>query len=189
MSHINFYAGIDPGLTGALAVLVSHDPFGDRLPVPDIWTVDNFPVFSTKTTTGKTRNELDLAGTHQLFERVSPGNGRQVLCAIERVGAMPGQGVTSMFRFGQAYGQVHALAVSVDWAIRHTSPGEWKSGLRLGGGKDDARKRAMEIWPAHAKLFARAKDDGRADAALIAYWLWLQSTKIYVRNQNAKRSP
>lgn len=174
-----FFAGIDPGLSGALAVLQTRDFFDRPISPPELAHVQHVDVLSVKTSTGKTRNELDIATMNRLMRGMA--SGERVTCAIEQVNAMPGQGVTSMFRFGQVYGQLHALVVCSGWSVHHVTPQRWKADLRLGKGKDEARKRAMELWPQQAGLFARAKDDGRAEAALIAYWLW--------RNQTAKLSP
>lgn len=166
-----YYAGIDPGLSGAFAVLDPHDWFGRRMDRPDLIFVSDFPTFSTMSTKGKKRTHLDLA---RLFAEMRAAGRMSAMCAIEQVSAMPGQGVSSMFRFGESYGMVQALAVAAGWQITHVTPAKWKADLRLAGGKDASRKRCIEIWPEHAAKFALVKDHGKADATLIAYWRWKQ---------------
>ena len=87
---------------------------------------------------------------------------------LEQVGAMPGQGVSSMFAFGRAVGVVEGALGALAVPYSRVPPQEWQRGMRVRGGKDGARERAMALFPARADEFARKKDDGRADASLIA---------------------
>jgi len=89
---------------------------------------------------------------------------------IEYVSAMPGQGVSSMFKFGQAFGGVRALMAAYSIPVTLVTPPVWKKAMGLSGGKDASRMRASELFPAQAGLFKRKKDDGAAEAALIAYY-------------------
>ncbi len=93
---------------------------------------------------------------------------RPDLAIIERVGAMPGQGVTSMFNFGAAYGTVIGVVAALKIPVHFVTPGKWKKHFGLSADKEEARARALQLWPARAELFARKKDHGRAEAALIA---------------------
>lgn len=180
------YAGIDPGLSGAWALLDPFDGFGRPMARPDLLTCEAFPTFTHKTGRGKTRTELDL---NTLFRAMNTnGYGDQVICTLEQVSAAPGQGVSGMFRFGQAFGQVHALAAAAGWGIQFVTPVEWKRVLRLPGDKDASRKRAMEIWPEHAAKFALAKDHGKAEAALIAYWGWRNGALVRAMNANTRKA-
>ena len=87
---------------------------------------------------------------------------------VERVSAMPGQGVSSMFAFGRSAGIVEGALAGLGIPYTDVPPATWVKAMAVRGGKDGARNRAMELYPKHAKLFARVRDDGRADACLIA---------------------
>ena len=136
--------GIDPGLSGAIAAVA-----GEQL----LWAED------MPTADGRVAIPL----LHQILANDPPA-----LVAVEHVHSMPKQGVSSTFKFGTAYGV--ALGVASHWRTVHVPPTEWKKTFRLNGkGKDAARALAIELWPAHAALFARkARGQARADAALIA---------------------
>jgi hypothetical protein len=88
---------------------------------------------------------------------------------VEKVHSMPGQGVSSMFKFGKNYGIVIGVASGLRHPLVKITPQEWKraNGL-IGKEKDASRQLAMELWPRHADHFKRKRDDGRAEAALIA---------------------
>lgn len=148
--------GIDPGLSGAIAVLSD----GDLLNVHDV------PSVQIK---AKGRN-VDLPQLASIFAEIIGGHGVPAECWIEEVHAMPKQGVASSFKFGAAFGIVQGMAAAHLMPIRFVSPHHWKTGLRLPKGKDAARGTASRQWPAMTKLFARVKDDGRAEAALIALY-------------------
>lgn len=90
----------------------------------------------------------------------------------EDVHAMPGQGVTSMFTFGRGLGVVEGVALGAGIPVRWVSPARWKRALGLSADKGASRRRATELWPSQSSMFARVKDDGRSEAALIAYY-WL----------------
>jgi crossover junction endodeoxyribonuclease RuvC len=88
---------------------------------------------------------------------------------IERVAAMPGQGVTSMFSFGQSLGFVHAISCLSGARVEFVTPSVWKGKMGLlNSGKDASREKFRTLWPKHAALVSRVKDDGRAEAALLA---------------------
>jgi crossover junction endodeoxyribonuclease RuvC len=89
---------------------------------------------------------------------------------VEQVGAMPGQGVSSMFAFGQAYGMVLGVLAGLYIPVRTVTPASWKRAMKLNTGKDAARAEAARRWPQQAGEFRRVKDDGKAEAALIALW-------------------
>lgn len=89
---------------------------------------------------------------------------------IERVGARPGQGVTSMFNFGKSYGMLLGVIAALDYPLHYVTPQQWQRDLKVEPGKDGNRARAMQLMPAYAQDFKRRRDEGRADAALIAFW-------------------
>jgi crossover junction endodeoxyribonuclease RuvC len=87
----------------------------------------------------------------------------------EGVGARPGEGAVGAFAFGRAKGVIEGVLAAAGVPVTFVSPPAWKRavGLTLAS-KDAARAAAIRLWPGHAELFARVKDDGRAEAALIA---------------------
>jgi crossover junction endodeoxyribonuclease RuvC len=146
--------GIDPGLSGGVAF---YDTKTGDITVVDMPTVE-------VTRSGKKKNEV----SPQLLSDVI-AQGHPTMAFLERVGAMPGQGVTSVFSFGRSVGIVEGILASFNIPTTIVPPVTWQKGVNLRGGKDGSRERAMQLFPRQASLFARKKDDGRSDAALIAY--------------------
>ena len=89
---------------------------------------------------------------------------------VEQVGAMPGQGVSSMFRFGATVGAIHMAVAARGHSLRLVTPAKWKAHFRLARDKGVARGLAARRFPTNAKDFARVRDDGRAEASLIALY-------------------
>ena len=145
--------GVDPGATGALAM---WDTGLDALAVADI------P--STLVRTGKSRRrQISETWLADILRSYQPD------CAwIERVHALPGQGVTSSFSFGLAYGLVRGALAALQVPVTLITPNEWKRHFRLSSDKNEARLIAARLFPANAQQFVRVCDDGRAEAALLA---------------------
>lgn len=145
--------GIDPGLNGAFAF---YDTSEKILMVYDMPTVD---VLRNK----KSKREVCAQAVSMIM------TGRQVSHAyLERVNAMPGQGVTSVFSFGRSVGILEGILAAYDIPTTIITPQTWQKAMHVRDGKDGSRERAMQIFPVRAELFQRKKDDGRSDAALIA---------------------
>lgn len=87
---------------------------------------------------------------------------------VEKVGAMPGQGVTSMFTFGYGAGVIEGVVATLGLSFRFIAPQSWRGIVGLRGDKSGARAMATRLFPLHSSAFARVKDDGVAEAALIA---------------------
>jgi crossover junction endodeoxyribonuclease RuvC len=149
VASVGSIIGIDPGVSGAIA-FVSEDG--------ELQQVFDMPVFKIK---GKSKLDVHQLGT--ILRQA--GEGRAV---IELVGAMPGQGVTSMFTFGFATGALHGAVGALSMPLETVTPQKWKAHFRLGKDKDEARQLATRKWP-HGP-FSRVKDAGRAEAALIALY-------------------
>ncbi len=147
--------GIDPGASGALAVVED----GQLVALVDM------PTLTVKRGTREVREVNAPALAHAILD-LGPGSIDAAL--LEKVGAMPGQGVSSMFAFGRAVGVIEGVLGGLLIPYSTVPPQEWQRAMRVRGGKDGARERAMRLFPARAAEFARKKDDGRADAALIA---------------------
>lgn len=155
--------GIDPGLSGAIAVLRD----GALSYVYDV------PSIALKAK-GRT---VDLPQLASMFADIIEVCGVPDECWIEEVHAMPKQGVSSSFKFGTAFGIVQGMAAAHLMPIRFVSPHHWKKGLALPQGKDAARGTASRQWPSMTGLFSRVKDDGRAEAALIALYGYRQTAR------------
>lgn len=152
--------GVDPGKSGALALLVCPADQMATVPVGHLLDVMDMPVAGGIIVPGMI---VDWMGQH--FPVVSAA-------VIEDVGARPGQGVVSMFSFGRSLGVVEGVMAGIGSPLRYVRPQRWKGDLGLSADKGAARRRACELWPDRAGLFARVRDDGRAEAALIGWW-WL----------------
>jgi hypothetical protein len=138
--------GVDPGLSGAL---------GFYFPAaPDRASAEDLPVAG---------NEIDAITLARRIAQMKPD-----LAVVERVSARPGQGVSSTFGFGTAYGAVRGVLGALRVPMHLVAPGLWKRHYRLGADKEQARALALRLFPATAECFQRRKDHGRAEAALIA---------------------
>ena len=147
--------GIDPGKSGAMSIV-----YGDG-------AVQCFDVPHGKVN-GKNKPLFHAWASSwaPALEFAAPD-----LIVIERVNSMPGQGVTSMFSFGQTLGFVHAIACLSGARVEFVTPSVWKGKMGLlNSGKDASREKFRTLWPKHAALVARVKDDGRAEAALLAHY-------------------
>ena len=154
--------GIDPGLTGAVAAILGDGAieFHD-MPVLEI----------------KKRTQLDYAGLAHILSRYADRG--EATAAIEMVGAMPGQGVSSMFKFGQVYGAALATLATLQIPYQCVTPPVWKRAFRLVGcDKDESRSRALEMFPECVEYLRLKKHHGRADALLIAQWRRQDALKI-----------
>lgn len=154
--------GIDPGLTGALALL---DDDGDLL---NVWDMPTQIKLHGK---GSEVNAYLLSDLVAEIREMAARRGEALRVIVEQVASMPGQGVASMFAFGESVGVTRAVIASAGLSMLRVRPTTWKreSGL-TGRDKAAALTRAIELWPDKRSLFARKKDIGRADAALIALY-------------------
>ena len=120
----------------------------------------------------KDRRAIDERATLDRVQRASLF-GAQIL-VIEQVSGMPGQSGPAAFTFGYGVGVVTTAALACGMTVERVAPSRWKAALGLkSADKAAARKLAAEMFPAQAALFARVKDDGRAEAVLIAKYGWL----------------
>jgi crossover junction endodeoxyribonuclease RuvC len=151
--------GIDPGLTGAIA---AYHPGTENLIVEDVPTL-RLPKGKT------TKAYVDLMALGRIIDCLVEGEPPPVVY-IERVGSMPGQGIASSFDFGRTTGILQGVCAAHFLRIEQVTPQVWKKALKVPASKDGARARASQIFPRYASFWARAKDDGRAEAALIAFY-------------------
>jgi len=147
--------GIDPGLSGALAFYDTVEQTVEVVDMPVLELVRN----------GKKKREVSAQA---LANHIA---GRKINSAfLERVNAMTGQGVTSVFSFGRSLGIVEGILAAYDIPTTLVTPQAWQKAVGQRAGKDGSRERAMQLFPAQVELFQRKKDDGRSDASLIAYY-------------------
>ena len=149
--------GIDPGITGAIC-------FFDNGEVKDIIEMPNMAE-------GK-KNKRQINGP-QIYNEISkriiniPKN--EVVVVIEQVSAMPGQGVTSMFNFGQSFGVLKGICSAMQLSMHFVRPAKWKKYFNLiKTEKDASRTKVIEIFPYISSQLSRKKDSNKADAILIA---------------------
>ena len=149
--------GIDPGISGSICFL-EDGIIKDVLEMPTM-------------TEGK-KNKKQVNGS-QIFNEISlriiKYEKKNVKVVIEQVSAMPGQGVTSMFNFGQSFGILKGICSAMQLPIYFVRPAKWKKYFNLiNSEKDASRTRAIEIFPYFSSNLSKKKDSNKADAILIA---------------------
>lgn len=150
---MKYFFGIDPGASGAVAILTEEGQFVK---------VFDMPVLEIKVGKAiKRRVSADLLA-HEVS--LYP----DAIAMLEQVSAMPGQGVSSMFAFGESFGIVKGVFAAFKIPTHLVTPGKWKKAMELNASKDGSRAKAIQMWPDQASMFKRVKDDGRAEACLLA---------------------
>lgn len=145
---------IDPGLSGSIALF---NPTTRHIDVYDMPTI----------TSKNGRPETNL---HQLATMLRITETGRHLALIEQVNAMPGQGVTSMFRFGQNFGACQMAVTGNGWETHYVVPVVWKKHFKLGSVKGASRQTALQLFPQMAHMLSREKDHGRAEAMLLTLY-------------------
>ena len=122
-------------------------------------------------TEGK-KNKKQVNGSqiyNEISYRIKQRDKKEIKVVIEQVSAMPGQGVTSMFNFGQSYGILKGICSAMRLPMYFVRPAKWKKYFNLiNSEKDASRTRAIEIFPYFSSQLSRKKDSNKADAILIA---------------------
>ena len=149
--------GIDPGISGSICFFKD----GKILDVIEMPTM----------TEGK-KNKKQVNGSqiyNEIFKRVNKFEKNDIRVIVEQVSAMPGQGVTSMFNFGQSFGILKGICSAMQLPIFFVRPAKWKKYFNLiNSEKDASRTRAIEIFPYFSSQLSKKKDANKADAILIA---------------------
>ena len=149
--------GIDPGISGSICFLDNGK----------ILDVVEMPIM----TVGK-KNKKQVNGSqvyNEVTKRIKQFEKNQIRVVIEHVSAMPGQGVTSMFNFGQSFGILKGICTAMQLPMYFVRPAKWKKYFNLlNSEKDASRTRAIEIFPYFSSQLSRKKDSNKADAILIA---------------------
>ena len=146
--------GCDPGLSGAVAIM-DHD--GSLLNVFDIPTVEEAHGKGTRSRSSPALLQDELIGDVRIG-----------VAFIEHVASSPQMGVTSAFRFGEAFGATLAVLACCGIRTELVRPQVWKKALGLNNEGEVSRARALELWPTQSDWFKRKMDHNRAEAALIA---------------------
>ena len=147
--------GIDPGIAGAIAILDGNE----------IIDVLDLPTMSE----GK-KNKKQLNSAH-LSQYISSNvkDINKTVVVVEQVNAMPGQGVTSMFNFGQTFGAIKGISATLKLPIYFVRPSKWKKHFELiNSSKDASRTKVIEMYPSFAEKLSKKKDVNKSDAILIA---------------------
>ena len=149
--------GIDPGISGSICFFEN----GKIIDVVEMPTM----------TEGK-KNKRQVNGAqvyNEILKRINKSEKHNVRVVIEQVSAMPGQGVTSMFNFGQSFGILKGICSAMLLPMYFVRPAKWKKYFGLiNTEKDASRTRVIEMFPYFSSQLSKKKDANRADAILIA---------------------
>ena len=153
--------GIDPGISGAICFFENGQ----------VKEVINMPVMAD----GK-KNKRQINGPqtyNEILRRIKNYPKKDITVVIEQVSAMPGQGVTSMFNFGQSFGVIKGICSAMQLSMFFIRPAKWKKYFGLiKTEKDASRTKVIEIFPYISSELSRKKDSNKADAVLIASFFY-----------------
>ena len=153
--------GVDPGLSGSICFFED----GKILDVVEMPTM----------TEGK-KNKRQVNGSqvyNEISKKIKQLDKKDIKVIIEQVSAMPGQGVTSMFNFGQSYGILKGMCSAMQLPMYFVRPAKWKKYFGLiNTEKDASRTKAIEIFPYFSSNLSKKKDSNKADAILIASYYY-----------------
>ena len=155
--------GVDPGINGAISIV-------ENKKILDVY--DTPTMIDGK----KNKRQINSAQVSNIFKERLKLN-KEVIVVVEQVNAMPGQGVTSMFNFGQSFGVIKGICAALKLPIHFVRPAKWKKHFNLiKTNKDASRTKVIESYPEISSKLHRKKDSNRADAILIA--LYFDSTQV-----------
>ncbi len=157
--------GIDPGLNGAIAILENKK----------VLAIFDMPVMSEGKKNKRQLNSAQLVNI--LVENIN--EDKEIAVIVEQVNAMPGQGVTSMFNFGQTFGAIKGVCAALKLPIFFVRPSKWKKHFELiNSSKDASRTKVIEMYPSLSNQLSKKKDVNKSDAILIARFF--SDTKLSV---------
>ena len=153
--------GIDPGISGAICFFENGQ----------VKEIINMPVMAD----GK-KNKRQINGPqtyNEILKRIKNYPQKDIIVVIEQVSAMPGQGVTSMFNFGQSFGVLKGICSAMQLSMFFIRPAKWKKYFGLiKTEKDASRTKVIEIFPYISSELSKKKDSNKADAVLIASFFY-----------------
>ena len=153
--------GIDPGISGAICFFENGQ----------VKEIINMPVMAD----GK-KNKRQINGPqtyNEILKRINNYPKKDITVVIEQVSAMPGQGVTSMFNFGQSFGVIKGICSAMQLSMFFIRPAKWKKYFGLiKTEKDASRTKVIEIFPYISSELSKKKDSNKADAVLIASFFY-----------------
>jgi len=153
--------GIDPGISGAICFFEG----GQIKEIIDMPTMAD----------GK-KNKRQINGPqtyNEIYSRIKKVSKNDITVVIEQVSAMPGQGVTSMFNFGQSFGVLKGICSAMQLSMQFVRPAKWKKYFGLiKAEKDASRTKVIEIFPYISSRLSKKKDSNKADAILIASFFY-----------------
>ena len=153
--------GIDPGITGAICF------FEDG----EIKDVIDMPTMASGNKNKKQINGSQIF--NEIFSRIQNYKSKDINVVVEQVSAMPGQGVTSMFNFGQSFGVIKGICAAMRLPLHLVRPVRWKKYFNLiKSEKDASRTKVIEIFPYISSKLSKKKDSNKADAILIASFFY-----------------
>ena len=152
-----YIIGIDPGISGSIC-------FFEDGKIVDIIEMPNMAE-------GK-KNKRQVNGAqiyNEISSRIKKIKKEEIKVVIEQVSAMPGQGVTSMFNFGQSFGVLKGICSAMQLPVYFIRPAKWKKYFNLiNSEKDASRTKAIQIFPYISAQLSKKKDANKADAILLA---------------------
>ena len=147
--------GIDPGLSGGIAILEDKKVLG----------LYDMPVMAEGKKNKRQLNSAELVNIIKNNIKVN----EEIAVIVEQVNAMPGQGVTSMFNFGQTFGAIKGVCAALQLPIFFVRPSKWKKHFELiNSSKDSSRTKVIEMYPSLSNQLSKKKDVNKSDAILIA---------------------
>ena len=147
--------GIDPGLSGGIAILENNK----------VLSLFDMPVMAEGK---KNKRQLNSALLVNIIKENISKN-EEIAVVVEQVNAMPGQGVTSMFNFGQTFGAIKGVCAALNLPIFFVRPSKWKKHFELiNSSKDSSRTKVIEMYPSLSNQLSKKKDVNKSDAILIA---------------------
>ncbi len=156
-----YIIGIDPGISGAICFFKD----GKIIDVIEMPTMSEGKKNKKQVNGNQLYNEIKL--------KLSNFSEENVAVVVEHVTAMPGQGVTSMFNFGQSFGLIKGICSAMQLPIHFVRPTKWKKYYNLlNTSKDASRSRAIEIFPKVSEQLKLKKDSNKADAILISSYYY-----------------
>ena len=159
--------GIDPGISGSICFFKN----GEIKDVIDMPTM----------TEGK-KNKKQVNGSqifNEILKRIENIDKKNIKVVIEQVSAMPGQGVTSMFNFGQSFGVLKGICAALKIPVHFVRPAKWKKHFNLiNSEKDASRTKVIEAFPYISSQLSKKKDGNKADAILIARFFYETSSNL-----------